>query len=244
MGERITNGDFSDGINGWAHYPDGYGSCNMCLVDDYGAGPCLYMGQWYGCADAWASQSVDLTNVPTLDVVMAPYAMDTSAPIGWVRIYVDSDIIFETTNDDASEFESHSIPISYTGTHTVKFACGNSYDGVANTIKSVSAIGSDIPPAPVADFSGTPTSGETPLSIVFTDLSTGAPTEWLWNFGDGFLSAVQNPTHVYETAGVYTVVLKATNAGGFDVKTRTNYIAVTRGPNRIHPLWTKQIGPL
>ena len=177
MGERITNGDFSDGINGWAHYPDGYGSCNMCLVDDYGAGPCLYMGQWYGCADAWASQSVDLTNVPTLDVVMAPYAMDTSAPIGWVRIYVDSDIIFETTNVDASEFESHSIPISYTGTHTVKFACGNSYDGVANTIKSVSAIGSDIQPAPVAAFTGYPLTGEAPLSVAFTDLSTGSLTE-------------------------------------------------------------------
>ncbi|MBN1167590.1 MAG: PKD domain-containing protein, partial [Methanospirillaceae archaeon] len=37
----------------------------------------------------------------------------------------------------------------------------------------------------VADFSGTPTSGTAPLTVQFTDLSTGGPTMWAWDFGDG-----------------------------------------------------------
>ena len=38
--------------------------------------------------------------------------------------------------------------------------------------------------APVAEFSGTPTSGSAPLAVTFTDASTGSPTGWAWFFGD------------------------------------------------------------
>ena len=85
-------------------------------------------------------------------------------------------------------------------------------------------------PAPVANFSGTPTSGVAPLSVAFTDLSTNAPTAWLWNFGDGGTSTLKNPTHVYSTAGNYTVTLQATNSAGSNTSTKTNYISVTSAP--------------
>lgn len=80
---------------------------------------------------------------------------------------------------------------------------------------------------PVADFSGTPTSGNNPLAVTFTDLSTNTPTSWSWDFGDGNTSTSQNPTHTYANAGTYTVKLTATNADGSDTKTRSNYITVT-----------------
>lgn len=41
------------------------------------------------------------------------------------------------------------------------------------------------PPPLEADFSGTPTSGNAPLSVDFTDLTNDTPTSWLWDFGDG-----------------------------------------------------------
>ena len=41
-----------------------------------------------------------------------------------------------------------------------------------------------------------------------------------------------NPTHVYSTAGVYTVVLTVTGPGGTSTKTRANYITVTGPPTR------------
>ncbi|MFA5213435.1 MAG: PKD domain-containing protein, partial [Methanoregula sp.] len=84
-------------------------------------------------------------------------------------------------------------------------------------------------PAPVANFTGMPTTGTVPLTVAFTDVSTGTPTGWNWSFGDGSLvnATNQHPVHTYTNAGVYTVSLNATNAGGSDTTTRTNYITVT-----------------
>lgn len=79
---------------------------------------------------------------------------------------------------------------------------------------------------PVAAFSGTPTSGDLPLAVQFTDGSTGA-TSWYWDFGDGDSSTAQDPLHTYENADSYTVALTATNAVGSDTTTVTDYIVVT-----------------
>lgn len=81
--------------------------------------------------------------------------------------------------------------------------------------------------APVADFSGTPLSGDATLSVAFTDLSTETPTSWAWTFGDAQTSTSQNPTNIYASAGTYTVGLTATNAAGSDLETKTDYITVT-----------------
>lgn len=48
------------------------------------------------------------------------------------------------------------------------------------------------------------------LEYTFTNSSTGA-TSFEWNFGDGNTSSEESPTHVYESANMYTVTLKATN---------------------------------
>jgi PKD repeat protein len=80
---------------------------------------------------------------------------------------------------------------------------------------------------PTANFAGSPTSGTAPLTVQFTDLSSGEPTSWLWDFGDGSSSALQNPSYEYTTAGTYTVSLTATNAYGSDTETRTSYITVS-----------------
>ncbi|MDD4136493.1 MAG: PKD domain-containing protein, partial [Methanoregula sp.] len=82
-------------------------------------------------------------------------------------------------------------------------------------------------PAPVAAFSGTPTSGSSPLSVQFTDESTNVPMSWSWDFGDGNATShtLKNPVHLY-TDGTYTVTLTATNAGGSSTVTRTGYIMV------------------
>ncbi|MDY6862682.1 MAG: PKD domain-containing protein [Thermodesulfobacteriota bacterium] len=85
-------------------------------------------------------------------------------------------------------------------------------------------------PALKADFSGTPTSGTVPLSVSFTDISTGNPTSWSWNFGDGNTSLVQNPTNIYTDAGSYTVTLTVAGPGGTDTETKAAYINTTSLP--------------
>jgi len=77
---------------------------------------------------------------------------------------------------------------------------------------------------PVADFSADVTSGDTPVIVHFTDTSTGSPTSWLWDFGDGETSTLENPAHTYVASGTFTVNLTAANGGGSDSMVRQNYI--------------------
>ncbi len=83
---------------------------------------------------------------------------------------------------------------------------------------------------PVAEFSADPTEGKAPLTVAFTDKSTGSPTSWKWSFGDGTSSTKQNPTHKYCKVGSYTVKLTATNAEGSNTVTKTDYIKVVTKP--------------
>ncbi|MFT7539413.1 MAG: PKD repeat protein [Gammaproteobacteria bacterium] len=82
-------------------------------------------------------------------------------------------------------------------------------------------------PAPVADFSGDVLTGVAPLSVNFSDLSTGAVTSWAWSFGDGNTSTLQTPSNAYAAAGTYDVTLTATGPGGADGETKIGYIVVT-----------------
>lgn len=82
---------------------------------------------------------------------------------------------------------------------------------------------------PTADFIANRTNINAGDTVTFTDLSTGSPTSWSWNFGDNGTSAQKNPSHVYSAEGTFTVTLTATNIGGSAVKARSNYITV--GPS-------------
>ena len=100
-----------------------------------------------------------------------------------------------------------------------------------------SCLGGPCPVEPVADFTATPTVGDAPVAVSFTDASTNNPTSWHWNFGDGATSPAENPTHTYTSAGTYTVTLTAGNAAGSDAITKTGFITLTgnAGPT-ISPL--------
>jgi Flp pilus assembly protein TadG len=82
--------------------------------------------------------------------------------------------------------------------------------------------------SPVADFTIGPSTGRKKHTLFqFTDLSTSAadcPLTWSWNFGDGAgdsLSTLQNPVHQYQTQGVFTVTLVASNFGGSATRVRS-----------------------
>jgi subtilisin family serine protease len=85
--------------------------------------------------------------------------------------------------------------------------------------------------APTAAFSGSPTSGQAPLAVAFTDQSTGSPTSWSWSFGDGGTSTAQHPTYTYSAAGTYDVSLTVSNAFGSSTETKIGYITVTAPPS-------------
>jgi PKD repeat protein len=76
-------------------------------------------------------------------------------------------------------------------------------------------------PAPTASFTATPTTGSVPLTVNFTDTSTGGPTSWAWDFGDGGTSTAQSPSHTYASTGTFTASLTATNGQGSTSSSRT-----------------------
>jgi PKD repeat protein len=79
-------------------------------------------------------------------------------------------------------------------------------------------------PEPVADF----TFQVSDLSVLFEDASTGEPTDFAWNFGDGTTDNTQNPPpHEYAAEGTYTVSLTVSNSSG--ESTKRQFVTVEAG---------------
>ncbi|WP_317136839.1 PKD domain-containing protein [Methanochimaera problematica] len=79
------------------------------------------------------------------------------------------------------------------------------------------------------EFSADKVCGESPLTVRFTDESTGDITSREWDFGDGDKSPDQNPEHTYNNPGKYTVSLTVTRNGESETVTKTDYIDVMKG---------------
>jgi PKD repeat protein len=77
-----------------------------------------------------------------------------------------------------------------------------------------------------AAFIASSLSGDAPLLVRFSDLSSGDPTNELWTFGDGDVSLQSEPIHVYQASGLYTVTLTVLGANGSDTRIKRDLIAV------------------
>ncbi|OGN88275.1 MAG: hypothetical protein A2X23_04345 [Chloroflexi bacterium GWC2_73_18] len=145
--------------------------------------------------------------------------LSSGSPTGWSWAFGDG---------GTSTLQNPNHEYVNPGTYSVTLVASNAGgDSAPATKTDYIAVSGPPPPAPVADFSGTPTSGVEQLSVDFTDLSSGSPTAWSWAFGDGGTSTLQNPSHFYAAPGTYTVSLTATNAGGSDPETKTGYVVVS-----------------
>lgn len=131
--------------------------------------------------------------------------------------------------DNSNSTDQNPVHIYTTaGTYTVSLKAWN--DLGSDTMERPALVTVKNPAPPVANFTAVPVTGYAPLNVVFNDTSTNAPTIWIWTFGDGINTSMQNPVHTYITAGNYTVLLNVTNEDGSDSIIKTNYIAVSNLP--------------
>ena len=112
-----------------------------------------------------------------------------------------------TIADQPATLGTFGTDVTFTSTYTTGFSGFGM--GIYNSA----------PLAPVASFTA-PTSVCMNTLVSFTNTSTGTPTTYLWNFGDGQTSTLANPTQTYYgPPGVYTVTLTVTNAAGTNTTT-------------------------
>ena len=131
------------------------------------------------------------------------------------------------------------------GNYSVQLTATNA--GGSNTSLQNGYIFAYIPA--VANFTANVTTGPNPLTVQFTDLSTGSPYNWYWQFGDTYIvntSTAQNPVHTYQTVGIYSVNLTVSNTYSSSYLNRTNYINDTTPPPiaRIYANVTSGVAPL
>jgi gliding motility-associated-like protein len=86
---------------------------------------------------------------------------------------------------------------------------------------------------PIVNFTAATVTGCYPLAVDFRDASaagSGDITSWLWDFGDGATSTLQNPSHVYNSARNFNVTLQIRNSSGcVSTLTKTSMIQINTG---------------
>ncbi len=147
-------------------------------------------------------------------------AEDEGNNISEVRFYIDN----------IGKSSVSSFPYNYewnttgevAGYHTIKVTAYDNNDNEDSYAITISLVEY----TPVADFTCSPEIAKVGEDIQFNDISSNNPTSWLWDFGDGSTSSLQNPTHSYSYVGYYTISLTSSNNEGSDTKIITNCITV------------------
>jgi PKD repeat protein len=181
------------------------------------------------------AESTLINCVPDESTWLPQYGADIS--LGQ-HVTVKIDCEFSLVTPIVSQFLGNSIMASASTTYPIR-------DGI---VGSIPGGGGPVTPAPEADFTASPVSGYSPLTVTFTDTSTNAPATWDWNF-DAPTATGTNPTAtpstanvvgphdvVYDCGGaegetcVFNVELTVTNSGGTDTETKNALITVTVPP--------------
>lgn len=146
----------------------------------------------------------------------------TSTDVGGYKIFYGPASGSYTASVDTGNVTSATIPdLSPGGTYYFSAKAYNSGRTAESAYSNeVSATVPSIPP-PDASFTASKISGVAPLTVTFSDTSTGNITSRRWNFGNGLTATGATAATSYADPGTYTVVLSVEGSGGTDTASRT-----------------------
>ena len=204
-------------------------------TNDYGDGAAeqlsslAYTGIWYNLYPTWSGTwDVDMMLSPIFEQeIIADYFVDTNSvcignPITFTNnSSVDYNTMFnmgkETywleLGDLNNTFLDTNYTHFYTATGTYATELTATTYGYTGNCSHISYLNVTVLDTGTANYTYTPLGGG---GFQFTDVSTtmtGVIVSWLWDFGDGSVSTIQNPIHIYPDTGNYIVCLTITNNG-------------------------------
>ena len=161
---------------------------------------------------------------PTVVASAAPVSGNAPLSVSFTAVATDLDGTIQSYNwsfgdntpNSTQQNPSHTYSLNgtYQATVTVTDDSGLSATSIPITITVT------LPPQVTA--SADVTSGQTPLTVNFTAIGQNI-VSYLWNFGDSQTSTQQNPSHVYQNSGTYTVTVTGTDSIG---KTTTDSLSI------------------
>ena len=165
------------------------------------------------------------TTTPFIGQIVTFSDLSINTPTGWLWSFSPASITYEGGTSSSSQNPQ------------VQFIAGGFY---SVTLTATNAAGSDpetktnyisVLFAPVADFSADNIDPLVGSPVNFTDLSVNNPNSWVWSFNPATITYTggtaltsQNPQVTFNSSGLYSVTLTATNASGGDEETKTDYI--------------------
>lgn len=156
-----------------------------------------------------------ILNASTGETVTVEINLTDVAGVDWCNITVDEQE-YQMNNNSGNYSWNISIPASDSGTLVSSMTYNCSFADVMGHANNTESILMNVSILPIANFTADVTRGISPLTVNFTDNSSGLVENWNWNFGDGNNSTNQNATHAFNS-GNYTVALNVSNGNGTSI---------------------------
>lgn len=183
-----------------------------------------------GCVDS-SSQQLQITRPVASFTTFSPRSGCFPLPINFFNTSTSTVPIIESFwhfgDGDTSNLNSPAHTYLNPGTYSVTLIITDA-NGCVSTLTRPNYI---VAYSPNAAFTANPSTGCDPLTVNFVDQSTPHPASnvnivgWQWDFGDGGTSNLQNPSHVYQNSGSYSVRLIVTDGSGcVDTLTQFNFV--------------------
>lgn len=186
---------------------------------------CVFAGYLCACSDDEEKSRLDVDFQANVQNISAGGSITfTDLSIGKVSKW---DWTFDGGTPPTSTLQNPTVSYTEPGTYTVTLQVSNA-DGSESITREGFVVVSHGEVS--ADFEASKTTAIQGENVVFTDLSTGSPDTWSWEFipssGPTITSTEQNPVIAFATAGVYTVKLTASNDDNSHQVVRADYVIV------------------